>query len=216
MALKARKAKLFSSVLDDGNVVRHHPRRRRHPRPALLTAHQARPWLHQPRFPDPRRLQTGPSICPQATARRGGGISLRKPARPDVPARAGPGPPRIRHAFPWLVAAGPRRLPPRTRRTSGSPEASPGTSRSVCGPHRYLRAAARPAPAGNQHQGPRMPDGSPAAPRVPHRYGRTAAHATARGSASARSVPTPGQRSSSPCRPAARQRPFGGRDPGVP
>ncbi len=31
--------------------------------------------------------------------------------------------------------------------TPASPAACPGTSRSVCAPHRYLRVAARPAPA---------------------------------------------------------------------
>ena len=37
MALKARKARLFSSVMDDGNVFGSSPRRRRHPWSALLT-----------------------------------------------------------------------------------------------------------------------------------------------------------------------------------
>ena len=51
MALKARKAKLFASVIDDGNAFGAEPGRRRHPWAVRLTAHrlglslrQMRPW----------------------------------------------------------------------------------------------------------------------------------------------------------------------------
>ena len=39
MALKARKAELFSSVIDDGNAFGGEPGRRRHPRAVRLAAH---------------------------------------------------------------------------------------------------------------------------------------------------------------------------------
>ena len=39
MALKARKAELFASVIDDGNVFGGEPGRRRHPRAVRLAAH---------------------------------------------------------------------------------------------------------------------------------------------------------------------------------
>ena len=42
MALKARKAELFASVIDDGDAVRRPPRRRRHPRAARLALRQGR------------------------------------------------------------------------------------------------------------------------------------------------------------------------------
>ena len=63
MALKARKAELFASVMDDGDVFGADAERRRHPGPARLSAAERRtvcslaagPW----RAGSPRRLATG-------------------------------------------------------------------------------------------------------------------------------------------------------------
>ena len=101
MALKARKARLFSSVMDDGNVVRHHPRRRRHPRPALLTVmtgmyvtgdsprghndarqHEERVRASPPRRPPARRTTRHTRAPDRRTAAHPGA----RPASPPQPA----------------------------------------------------------------------------------------------------------------------------------
>ena len=60
-----------------------------------------------------RRGLRSRALRPDRRQRRGG-LSLREPARPGTPARSAPRPPPVRHGFPWLWAAGPHRLPPRS------------------------------------------------------------------------------------------------------